>query len=146
MRITWNVISDLLPGYLANEASEDTVRLIEEFLAENPQYRQIVDRERADLASDENTLRRAARHELPPDHEMATLAQARARMERKSWLLALALMMTIFPLSFEVQGGRLTFLMIRDAPPLGMLCWLAAIVFWALYLRTRRGLRSATGL
>ena len=53
MEITRNVILDLLPLYLADEASADTRTLVEEFLATDPEL--------AEIAAQSNAL------ELPED-------------------------------------------------------------------------------
>jgi predicted anti-sigma-YlaC factor YlaD len=53
MKITRNVILDLLPLYLANEASEDTSALVKEYLENDPEL--------ADIA------KKSATTELPGD-------------------------------------------------------------------------------
>jgi len=66
MKVTQNVIHDLLPAYLAGEASADTVALVEEFL-----------RLDSDLARTVEALRASPLPELPvalrPTQEKETL-------------------------------------------------------------------------
>ncbi len=47
MEITKDVIRDLLPLYLANELSEDTRALVEEYLQTDPELAQIAERHAA---------------------------------------------------------------------------------------------------
>ena len=47
MTVTQNVIHDLLPAYLAGEASADSKVLVEEFLRQNPAMARTVEAMRA---------------------------------------------------------------------------------------------------
>ena len=38
MKITWDVIKDLMPLYFANEVSDDTRILVDEFIKKNPEF------------------------------------------------------------------------------------------------------------
>jgi hypothetical protein len=101
-----------------------------------------VEAQRAELTSQATHLR-ADTAQLPPDHELRTLARTRAALQRQKWFLGIALMLTGFPLSFGFADNRLTFVMLRDVPLLAAACWLAAAVFWTMLFAGRRRLRTS---
>ena len=142
MNITRDVVADLLPAYLAGEASADTRALVEEFARQDAEFARLLAAQRAELALGAQALRAPAAG-LPPDHELRTLERTRRMAARLRWLMALALAFTAFPLSFVFQGGRLTFLLVRDVPVLALACWVSAATFWLLFLSTRRRLRGS---
>ncbi|HXT70491.1 MAG TPA: hypothetical protein VN700_12080 [Vicinamibacterales bacterium] len=44
MKVTRDVIYDLLPGYFSGEVSADTRAIVDEFLREDPEFRQMMER------------------------------------------------------------------------------------------------------
>jgi len=142
MKVTRDVITDLLPAYLAGEASSDTRALIEDFLRGDPEFARTVEAQKSALAS-RGDLPNFGGADLSADHEVQTLARTRAMIKQRSWLLALAWMFTVFPFSFAYENGRLIFMLLRDVPVLAGCCWLWAAIFWALYLRMRYRLRTS---
>jgi hypothetical protein len=143
MKITQNVIMDLLPVYLSGEASPDTRNLIEEYLRQNPGFSSVVESQKREFDGQHELLEPV---DAPSaDHELRTLARTRLLMERQKWQMALALMLTGFPFSFVVSSGHLTFIIVRDQPVLAVATWFGAAILWILYFLTRRRLR-ATGL
>ena len=66
MKITREVITDLLPIYLSGEASQDTRDLVEAFLKEDPEFARIVNAEQSSLLSENQP-------NLPKENEMKTL-------------------------------------------------------------------------
>lgn len=141
MKITENVVIDLLPVYLSGEASPDTKALIEEFLRQDPEFANLVEKQKGEFGRQQELLQ-------PPgapsaDHELRTLARTRALMERQKWSMAVALMLTAFPFSFVFSGGHLTFVVVRDQPLLAVASWLGAAVLWIQYFITRRRVRAA---
>lgn len=141
MKITENVVIDLLPVYLSGEASPDTKALIEEFLRQDPEFANLVEKQKGEFGREQELLQ-------PPgapsaDHELRTLARTRALMERQKWSMAVALMLTAFPFSFVFSGGHLTFVVVRDQPLLAVASWLGAAVLWIQYFITRRRVRAA---
>ena len=142
MNITRDVVADLLPAYLAGEASADTRALVEEFARQDAEFARLLAAQRSELALGAQALREPAAG-LPPDHELRTLERTRRMAARLRWLMALALAFTAFPLSFVFQGGRLTFLLVRDVPVVALASWVTAATFWLLFLSTRRRLRGS---
>lgn len=139
MKVTREVIHDLLPAYLAGEASADTVALIEEFLRQDPE-----------LAGTVETLRSPLLPEAPirlrPTQEKETLDMTKRLLRWKGILMGVALFLTLFPLSFRFDNGRITWQFFRDAPA-GATAFvlMAALVCWGSFLYIRQRLRG-TGL
>jgi anti-sigma factor RsiW len=139
MRVTKDVLRDLLPAYVAGEASADTRALVEEYAASNPTFAQ----ELAALRVSETAL--PPTPPPPSTAEKLALDEARRLMAHRTWTLAAALFFTLVPLSFVVRKGELAFLLVRDAPTIAAAWWVTAAVMWVWHLRVRRRLR-VTGL
>lgn len=151
MNVAREVILDLLPLYLAGEASPATRALVEEYLRGDPGLERRVRAGDATLLPD--AMSGAA---LPrglagprPETELVTLVRTRRMLGRLRWTCALATAFTAiaFALRIDFTDGRLTSFrfLIQDYPrPLG-LCLLAAAGLWALYFILRRRARG-TGL
>lgn len=82
--ISRNIILDLLPVYIAGEASEETCRLIEEFARKDPEIARMV--RRGSLESTEI----APKAGVPDDLERKTIQRVRHRIRRQMVYVALA--------------------------------------------------------
>ena len=139
MKVTRDVIHDLLPAYLAGEASTDTVALVEEFLRQDP-----------DLVRTVEALRANALPELPfalrPTQEKEILNMTKRLLLWRGILMGLAMFMTLLPLSFRFDNGRITWRFLQDMPPeaTALVC-LGALACWAGFLYVRRRLQG-TGI
>jgi anti-sigma factor RsiW len=142
MEITRNVIHDLLPAYIAGEASADTRALIEEFLRRDPELGSQVE-EQKKLGPLDSTLKGTPT--MPMDHEVQTLARTKTLLVRRTWLLALAIAFSLAPLSFTFDNGHITWMMFRHVPRLAFAYAFFAAGFWLAWLVTNHRLRS-TGL
>ena len=139
MKITRDVIRDLLPLYLSGEATADTVALVDEFLQTEP-----------DMAA---SVREAKRLNLPPLRHVAAAAElekkallrTRRHIHGRGTLLFLALLFTFAPFSFVVSDGGIEWKMWRDARELANACIALAVLFWAMFILLKAKLRS-TGL
>jgi hypothetical protein len=137
MNVTKDVIQDLVVIYMSGEASADTRRLVEEYLAADPE---MADRVKASqsLAIPVATP--------PPDLERRALDQTRRLLSRKHVLLWLAMFMSYIPVSFSFNPGDPALHFRYLDRPLEALPFVAlAIVFWTMFLITCRRLRG-TGL
>lgn len=136
MTVTGNVVKDLLPVYLAGEASPDTVALVEEYLARNPELRGLVD-----------DVVQPAVHDVPApaDLELRALTKTRRLLSRKNWLLGAAVFFTMLPFSFLVRDEGITFVLYRDAPLQAMMAFVVGLAAWVGLLLTLRRLNH-TGL
>jgi anti-sigma factor RsiW len=137
MTITRDVVRDLLTVYLAGEASADTRAIVENYLRTDPELARDVE---------------AARHNglgLPstvaPTSEKQVLDATRQLLKTRTSTLVVAVLFTLLPLTFAFRGTEITFLLIRDAPVIGLVWWATAAVMWAWHVRIRRRL-SVSGL
>ena len=137
MNVTKDVIQDLVVIYLSGEASPDTRRLVEEYLAG--------DREMAERVKASQSLA-IPLATPPPDLERRALDQTRRLLARKNTMLWLAMLMSYIPISFSFSSGdsSVHFLFL-DKPVQGLFFIALAIVFWTFFVITCRRLH-ATGL
>ncbi len=142
MNVTRQVIDDLLPAYLSGEASADTRTLVDEFLQHHQDVADLVARCRNDHTELDDLLT-GADMTLSPDHETSTLSRTKALLQRRAWLFALALAFTLIPVSLTFDGGRITWMMVRDVPRVAMMYWTGALAFWAALWMTNRRLRAS---
>ncbi len=77
MTLSEEVVLDLLPVYLAGEASAETTRIVEDFLEHNPKLAALARNEKAKLP-----LAPAPR----ADEEIRSIERTRAIVRRRSWL------------------------------------------------------------
>ena len=138
MKVTRDVVTDLLPVYLANEASADTRALVDEFLGQDPEFAGLVKDKRS-----EELLGALPGKALGTNVERETLERTKNLLRWRAHWFSLALVFTLFPLNCVFSSKGLVWIMLRDAPAFAETCWIAAVVFWVLFLRTRRRVRSA---
>jgi anti-sigma factor RsiW len=143
MNVTREVILDLLPLYLAGEASPATRGLVEEYLKQDPELAQRIRLQWAE------SFDKAVPSELPPDLELRSLRRTRSLIGWQRWLLGFAIGLTVLSLSNQSswEGGHLRefHFLLRDFPApfgaamaLGLACWIA-------YFLVRRRLRTIAG-
>lgn len=137
MNITQDIVTDLLPGYLSGQASTDTQALVEEFLNGNPQFAAIVHAARRGLHQPILPDQRA----MAADLERQAINRGRAVIRRQSGRLAVAVVLTLMPLSFTLGADGMRFLL-RDEPRSAVF-WLPAACLWFTYLRMRSRIRAA---
>ena len=134
MNVTKDIINDLLPLYMANECSADTRALVEEYLLQHPQQAE-------ELRRITDTPVPGA---VPPAKgldELRAFREARRRLRRRSWLMALAIFFSVAPLSFASVGGHSSW-MLRDAPGTALIYASIGVLFWILYAVERRRSQS----
>ncbi len=138
MKITRDVITDLLPAYVSGEASRDTRALVDEYLETDPAFASIVQ----DARREPEALLQAQPRAMAPDQEREAVGRTRAVIRRQSWTLAFAILLTLLPLSVAGDSGGVRFFMLRDEP-LSALLWIPAAGLWLSYVRTRQRLGAA---
>jgi anti-sigma factor RsiW len=138
MNVTRDVVTDLLPLYLAGEASAGTRALLEDYLRENPEFAATV-REAARRGA---ALLDAAPAGPPShDHEKATLERVRRFNRRRTLLLALTFGFALTMLAFSFDGNHVRWIMLRDSPGQALLFLVLAFGCTAGYLAMGRRLR-----
>ena len=134
MNMTKDIINDLIPLYVANECSADTRALVEDYLQRNPQQadelRRIMDTPLPGAVPPAKSL-----------DETRSFREARRRLRRRSWLMAVAIFCSLAPFSFGYTGGRMWWLL-RDAPRSALVYAALGLVFWTTYAIKRRRSRS----
>lgn len=133
------VIRDLLPLYLAGEASPASRRLVEEHLAADPELARL-----ARAAADTDVPRLAGA--LPqPSTEKATFDATRRLLRRRGWLMGCAIFTTLLPFSIHGSSAGIEFFLLRDEPATATLSIALAACLWIAFWRVSRRLR-VTGL
>jgi anti-sigma factor RsiW len=133
MNISRDIVKDLIPVYLAGDASADTRALVESYLKTDPE-----------LASDVTAARGSSLGlpaTAPPTAEKQTLDATRQLLKHRTSTLVVAMLFTVLPLTFAFRGTTITFFLIRDAPVIGIAWWVTAAVMWIWHVRIRRRLQ-----
>lgn len=132
MKITRDVVSDLLAVYLSGEATADTRALVEEWLKTD-----------ADLARRAEEARRA---DLPPvtlpapSAEQRAFVRTRRGLRLRAIMLGLAVYVSTLPLTVTFNRQGFQGLMIQDWWERILLLAIAAVL-WVVYFRMPRRLR-----
>jgi hypothetical protein len=133
VNISRDVVKDLIAVYLAGDASADTRALVESYLKTDPE-----------LASDVEAARGTSLG-LPatrtPTAEKQALEATRQQLKTRTSTLVVATLFTVLPLTFAFHRTTVTFLLIRDAPIIGITWWVTAAIMWIWHVRIRRRLR-----
>jgi hypothetical protein len=133
MKVTRDVVTDLMPLYLAGDASADTTRLVEDFLAADGEF--------AAMVKQSAMLRLEPLPGPPAGGEMRALLRTRRLVKRRSWYLGLAVACMLTPLTFFFNEHGLVWVMWRDSFPMAVFFWIWAAGFGLLYYRGGRPLR-----
>jgi hypothetical protein len=135
MKVTKDVIADLFPLYQANECSQDTKILVDEFFRDNPDFARMKSPRSALLFPAE------AAPVIPQEVELRAFARTRKLLLRRSTLLALAIFFSLAPLSFLYDNGRFHWLW-RESPWSAAVYFTFGIVCWVSYAVLRRNLKD----
>jgi hypothetical protein len=136
MNVTRDVIMDLYPLYREGGASEDTRRLVEDFVDADPEFRRF--------------LALGGEAELPatpapvPEAEMAILARTKGLIGLRSVIMGLAIFVTLLPFSGRLTSGSMEWIFL-GRPRVAAVMLLAAAGLWLGYAAVNRRLRG-TGL
>lgn len=139
MKVTRQVVTDLLPIYLAGEASGDTQALVEDYFRQDPDFEHIA----RGAATPLETLRAATPIAASPEKKKRDLESIFLGLRRRKWLFGVSLFLTLTPLSFDFTHGHIVSLLLRDSPWHAAFDWSLAAVLWFLYF-ARMPLRTAS--
>jgi ferric-dicitrate binding protein FerR (iron transport regulator) len=134
MKVTKQIIDDLIPLYAANECSADTRALVEEYLQQNP-------REAEELrAVMKSSLPRMT---LPANdlQEIRSFLEARRQLRRRSWIRSVAIFFSLVPFSFYYADGH-SWWLLRDAPKSALVYFALGMGLWVFFFADRRRAQS----
>ena len=135
MKITRDVITDLLPAYQSGEASPDTQRLVEAYFEQDPEFARLV-------RAGQESLPGTYRPNLPKETEMITLDNTRKLLWQRSVYLGAGIFFTCFAFAFHFD--RLGIHWIWAGTPVTAAAFLAVgLFFWALFARATRSLKGS---
>ncbi|MGE3276380.1 MAG: hypothetical protein AB7O67_14805 [Vicinamibacterales bacterium] len=136
MDVTRDVVLDLLPLYQSGEASADTRRLVEAFIAHDPPLARLARQSTGVMPS---TVGFAGAETV----RQQSLQRTRQLISRRQTFLAGAILLTLFPLAFSFAGGEVIWMMWRDEPATAFGAGGGALVCWVNYFRLKRRLEVA---
>jgi hypothetical protein len=136
MKVTRDVVKDLLPMVLAGEASADTRALVDEWLR--------TDRDLAFQVEKSATIDLPAAPPLPPTIEKQSLDRTRRHLRWRSIFLGFAIYLSTLPLTITFSSKGYSGLLIDNWPERFVIIAIATVA-WLCYLRMRRNTR-ATGV
>ncbi len=134
MKVTRDVMNDLLPVYFSGEASTDTRTLVEEYFRENPEFERMA---RGSARSLE-MLQTAVAVAPEAKKEKRDLQSVHRQMWRKRMLFGMAVFFTLAPLAFVYSKGHISWMMVRNDPWTAAFYWGFAVVMWAVYFTRAR--------
>jgi len=129
MNISRDVVKDLIVVYLAGDASADTRTIVESYLKTDPELAGQVAAARATSLSLPPTS--------APTEEKRALDATRQLLKHRTSTLVVAILFTVLPLTFAFRGTTITFLLIRDAPTIGIAWWATAAIMWIWHVKIR---------
>jgi hypothetical protein len=139
MRVSREVILDLLPLYLANEASPATRLLVEQYLSQDDDLAEHV---RSQISAGDTR----APVELPPELELRSLSRTRALLRRQRRLFGMAIGLSVLSATSKIslRGSQIEsfHFLIRDYPLVFGALSVAAIACWVAYAHTARRLKT----
>ena len=138
MSVTRDVIIDLWPLYESGEASDDTCRIVEQFLAEDIEFANLLQNTK------ENYMAVGTPPVLNKDHEVVTLRRTKLLLRLRDSLFFIAILLSFTPLTvYDTAWGEGW--VIRDHPLVALMLGSLAAVAWFAYFVLRRRL-STVGL
>jgi anti-sigma factor RsiW len=135
MMVTRDVVRDLLPAYLAGDASADTRRIVEAFLASDPTLAREVEAESGEAFALPATPAPAG------TAEKDALDATRRLLKQRTSTLVVACIFTVLPLTFVFDGSHITFVFLRDRPVVAYAWWATAAIMWVSHFIIRRRTR-----
>jgi anti-sigma factor RsiW len=122
MKVTRDVIYDLLPGYFAGEISPDTRSLVDEFLEQDPEFSKMMARFRTVFRDPQPAASARATGGGNPGErdEKAIFERARAYLHKRSELRGYVIgfglaMLFVLIIALRAQGSAIPFLAIAAA-------------------------------
>ena len=133
MKLTDELMNDLLTLYLAGEASADTKALVESHARQNPAF--------ASKLEAAGALAPISVPDAgpPSDHELRTLAETRKFILLRTIFVAGGIFFSLLPLVFTFDEGGIEFLVLGRHAGLMWSFWSVAVAAWtACYVMHRQ--------
>jgi len=135
MKLTDEVMNDLLTLYLAGEASADTNALVESHARQSPAF--------AAKVAAAGALPMGMPQDAPPnDLELRTLTDTRRFIFLRTLFLAGAILFTLMPLVFSFDERGIEFLVLGRHPELMWSFWAVAAAAWTACYVVQRQVRA----
>ena len=136
MKITRDVILDLLPLYLANEASEDTRTLVEQYLSDDPALTKLVEQSNFQQWDEDIPV------PINKEDEMKSFEKTKQLLFQQRMLMGFAIFATLMIVA--VRGGEdgVRWLW-SELPQVGWLLMFVSFVFWAAYFNVTSALNKS---
>lgn len=126
MKVTREVILDLIPLYLSGDASDDTVKLVESFFESDPEFGKQVKNDSDKLFP--TNISKPQKKEI----EMKSLIKTKKMIKLRSYLLGFAIFFSLVPFSFLAKPEK-AFWLLTEAPSSSMVYATFAVLFWIAY-------------
>lgn len=155
--ITRDVILDLLPLYLAGEASEDTRQLVEAYLATDAKLARLAGlaamrppaKESVNMTDFDDKLgnllddvdHQLGSHMLQEKHNMNSFERTKQLLFQQNLFLAFAILFTLLFTAFGFNGDEIYWVW-ANTPQLAWIILVVGVLFWIAYLNTVSRLRS----
>lgn len=137
MKVTREVILDLLPLYLTTEGSEDTRALVKSFLEQDQEFAQLVNEKPNELLVAKTSV------PLTKERELKTLERTNTMLKLRSLLLGIAIFFSVAPFTSYYSSSGSSWSMLRDFPAGAIACAIMALSTWIGYFALMRKLRTA---
>ncbi len=134
MKITESIINDLLPLYLSDECSDDTKRVVTEYLAAHPEFAEKM------RGISDTKLPNDFAAKLTANDELKTLKRTQQLIRRKTYLMAGAIFFSLIPFSCLYTNERL-YIFFIESPRTALAYGMVGIIFWVTYFLNQRKLR-----
>ena len=135
MKITESIINDLLPLYLSDECSDDTKRVVTEYLAAHPEFAEKM------RGISDTKLPNDFAAKLTANDELKTLKRTQQLIRWKTYLMAGAIFFSLIPFSCLYTNERL-YIFFIESPKTALAYGTVGIILWITYGLNQRKLRQ----
>jgi hypothetical protein len=137
LKVTRDVIIDLLPLYTAGEASNDSRALVESFLAQDPEFARWVN------ASQNQRLPGDIPENLTKENEMKALQKTKRLLKWHGALFGLAIFLSFLPFGLHADSKGIRWLW-SEFPAGGLIAAILAVIAWSVYFMMGGRLRISS--
>lgn len=147
MKLTVEVINDLIILRDSGDASADTLALIKAYEEQHPEYVSQIKQQPGEITAMLNDTLASSSVAPPIDHDKKTLLKARKLIQKRSYLLVMAVWFTATPLTISVQNlaehGFAVQNILGSNPMMTGLFWYLAAIGWVVFLMSNHYLKKS---